>query len=164
MNGLFWTKNAHYCIKFNYKFDDISNEIEKCSNVKAIEYNRVVESIARLGYDVYNGSTPPQQSIPSYHLAYDLGFRTMLCDLRFTSDNKPVLFHDDKINTFLVNAKKSEVYLFESHRQELENYENNLENSIPKKIKFSKNFYIFIMIYIKFYIFFQLIGIVIFLL
>ena len=49
-------------------------------------------------------------------------------------------YYDDKINTFLVNAKKSEVYLFESHRQELENYENNLENSIPKKIKFSKNF------------------------
>ena len=95
--------------KFNYKFEDISNEIEKCSNVKAIEYNRVVESIARLGYDVYNGTTPPQQSIPSYQLAYDLGFRTMLCDLRFTSDNKPVLFHDDKINTYALKSDGSSI-------------------------------------------------------
>ena len=42
-------------------------------------------------------------------MAYDKGFRVLLCDLRFTSDNVPVLHHDDNINTYALNADGSEI-------------------------------------------------------
>ena len=51
-----------------------------------------------MGYDVLNPDTPPEQSEAAYRMAYDEGFRILLCDLQFTKDNVPVCFHDETIN------------------------------------------------------------------
>ena len=88
---------------------DVKDNTKEIENIKANTYQNVIRSINRIGYDVYNGSTPPQQSIKSFKMAYDKGFRVLLCDLRFTSDNVPVLHHDDNINTYALNADGSEI-------------------------------------------------------
>lgn len=64
---------------------------------QSIDYSQI-RSISRLGYDVYNEETPPEQSEESYRLAIEKGFPILLCDLRFTKDGVPVCFHDDYIN------------------------------------------------------------------
>lgn len=78
-------------------------------NLELLDYNNTIRSICRLGYDVYSSNTPPQQSIVSYKLAYKKGFRILLCDLRFTSDNVPVLHHDDNINTYAKNNDGTDI-------------------------------------------------------
>ena len=88
---------------------DIEDNTKEIENIKANTYQNVIRSINRIGYDVYNYDTPPQQSIESFKMAYDKGFRVLLCDLRFTSDNVPVLHHDDNINTYALNADGSEI-------------------------------------------------------
>ena len=41
----------------------------------------------------------------------------------FENDMKEVSsYYEDKLNSFLAEAKKKEVYLFETHRQEVEDY------------------------------------------
>ena len=62
------------------------------TNANADQYNRVMRSISRLGYNA------PKNTKVGFINAYNLGFRILLCDLRFTSDNVPVLFHDAYIN------------------------------------------------------------------
>jgi hypothetical protein len=57
-------------------------------------YNETVTSVNRIAY----GFSAPQQSIAGYKQAYDAGFRNLLCDIRFTSDNVPVCFHDSYFN------------------------------------------------------------------
>lgn len=84
------------------RISNIENNISEMSNVKPLLYNNI-RSICRIGYDVYNSETPPQQSIESFKMAYAKGFRILLCDLRFTSDNVPVLHHDNSINTYAKN-------------------------------------------------------------
>lgn len=64
------------------------------------DYDKSIRSICRMGFDVYNPSTPPQQSLASYREAYKRGFRIMLCDLLFTSDNVPVCWHDHYLNQY----------------------------------------------------------------
>ena len=56
--------------------------------------NTAFNMAARLGYDVYQVNTPPQQSLPSYALAYQKGYRTMLCDVQITLDGYFVCWHD----------------------------------------------------------------------
>ena len=58
---------------------------------------RNVNTSNRLGYYVYDWSTPPEQSIAGYDLAYKKGNRILVADLRFTKDNVPVCFHDDLV-------------------------------------------------------------------
>ena len=93
------TKGEKYSLTQNGKFDRMNNFIDDIEQLP-INYDTVIRSINRIGYDVYNSNTPPQQSIESYKLAYKKGFRILLCDLRFTSDNVPVLHHDDIINSY----------------------------------------------------------------
>lgn len=64
------------------------------------DYDQICRSICRIGYDPYSAATPPEQSIASYKLAYEKGFRILLCDLQFTSDNVPVLWHDPYLNQY----------------------------------------------------------------
>ena len=59
---------------------------------------RNVNTSNRLGYDVYSSSSPPEQSIAAYDLAYQNGNRILVVDLRFTKDNVPVCFHDDIVS------------------------------------------------------------------
>ena len=56
---------------------------------------RNVNTSNRLGYDIYSKSSAPEQSIQAYDQAYQNGNRILVVDLRFTSDNVPVCFHDD---------------------------------------------------------------------
>lgn len=50
--------------------------------------------VGRLGWYVYANNTPPEQSIPSYALAYKNGCRIMLADIQVTEDGEYVCFHD----------------------------------------------------------------------
>ena len=77
---------------------------DKILMLSSTNYNNVIRSINRIGYDVYNPNTPPEQSIESFKLAYNKGFRILLCDLRFTKDNIPVLHHDNIINSYAKNS------------------------------------------------------------
>ena len=56
-----------------------------------------LKQVARLGWNVYTQGTPPEQSIPSYALAYENGCRIMLADLRITSDGSLVCRHDEDL-------------------------------------------------------------------
>lgn len=69
--------------------------IEKYS---VVSDDNAVRAINRIGYDPYSSNTPPEQSAKSFKLAYEKGFRILLCDLRFTSDGYPVLCHDDEVS------------------------------------------------------------------
>ena len=51
----------------------------------------------RLGYYVYNSGAAPEQSIAGFEKSYQQGNRIMVINLRFTTDNIPVCFHDDQI-------------------------------------------------------------------
>lgn len=57
--------------------------------------------IARLGWNVYSRATPPQQTLPSYALAYKNGCRIMLADIRSTSDGHLVCLHDADLGATL---------------------------------------------------------------
>lgn len=71
---------------------DMRHEIELA---RMVDYDSVCRSICRLGMSF---ETVPQQSTYAYIEAYKAGFRSMLCDLRFTSDGVPVLWHDGYLN------------------------------------------------------------------
>lgn len=86
-------------------FDEKYQEIgDKILMLPSTNYNSVIRSINRIGYDVYSSNTPPEQSIESFKLAYNKGFRILLCDLRFTKDNVPVCIHDATINSVARNT------------------------------------------------------------
>lgn len=71
---------------------DIENELR--------DNNVNVKSINRLGIR----QNAPIQSKYAYIDAYKMGFRTLLCDLCFTSDNVPVCSHDMAINQHYQNV------------------------------------------------------------
>ena len=83
-----------------YIFADKSIEAieDVVSKYSAKSDDNVVRSINRIGYNVYSASTPPEQSIESFKLAYEKGFRILLCDLRFTADDVPVCCHEDSVD------------------------------------------------------------------
>ena len=83
------------------KSDDINDKILMLTWTN---YDNVIRSINRIGYDVYSSNTPPEQSIESFKLAYNKGFRILLCNLRFTKDNVPVCIHDATINSVARNT------------------------------------------------------------
>lgn len=69
-------------------------EYESVSESDARMYDNIVRTVNRIA----DALPFPRQSILGYKFAYALGFRNMLCDLRFTSDNVPVCFHDEYLN------------------------------------------------------------------
>lgn len=70
------------------------SEMKISETVEGLQYDNIVKSVCRIA----DGLPVPHQSIIGYKTAYKNGFRAMLCDLRFTSDNVPVLEHDAKLN------------------------------------------------------------------
>ena len=98
---LFLTRTASASDQTLYKcvsglkaqIEELSEEVNKNPYV-----NSSINQIARLGWMPYSSSTPPEQSIESYKLAYENGCRIMLCDVRVTSDGQYVLWHDATLN------------------------------------------------------------------
>lgn len=68
--------------------------ISDYSIAKHWEQNNSVWSIAHRGYS----NIAPENTVPAFVLAKRYGFNAVECDLNYTSDNVPVLLHDDTIN------------------------------------------------------------------
>lgn len=85
-----------------YKQADIASIADDVKKKADRDYNEIVKSVCRIA----DGLDVPHQSIIGYKTAYQNGFRAMLCDLRFTSDNVAVLEHDAYLN-----GNYSDVYL-----------------------------------------------------
>lgn len=66
-------------------------------------YDNVVRSIQRIG----SGMEHPIHSLEAFKDAYKKGFRILLCDLIFTSDNIPVCNHDSYLNQNYKNVYDS---------------------------------------------------------
>lgn len=66
-------------------------------------YDNVVRSIQRIG----SGMEHPIHSVEAFKDAYRKGFRILLCDLIFTSDNIPVCNHDYYLNENYKNVYDS---------------------------------------------------------
>lgn len=110
------------------KLEDVNDKI---SMLPSTNYDNVIRSINRIGYDVYNSNTPPEQSIESFKLAYKKGFRILLCDLRFTKDNIPVCIHDATINSVARNSDgtvlSETITVAEKTLEELNSYDFGLK-------------------------------------
>jgi len=57
-------------------------------------FDRVIKSIAHRGYSV----TAPENTLPAYILAMEMGFSYAECDIAFTKDGVAVLLHDATID------------------------------------------------------------------
>lgn len=62
-----------------------------------IEKNRISNGIIQWAHRGYN-EYAPENTIPSFEMAYKFGLRCMECDVRLTADNVPVILHDSTIN------------------------------------------------------------------
>lgn len=58
------------------------------------DYDRIVKAIAHRGYS----NVAPENTLPAYKLAKQMGFSYVETDIRFTSDGVPVLLHDSTID------------------------------------------------------------------
>ena len=97
---------AKYCLVV---INNGSNEISPAEGFNCLVYANLPQApkknelfgssnqICRLGWEPYSQSTPPEQSIASYSLAYKNGCRIMLVDIRITADGHIVCFHDDDL-------------------------------------------------------------------
>lgn len=58
------------------------------------DYDKTVKAVAHRGYS----TIAPENTLPAYKLAKEMGFFYVECDVRLTSDGIPVLLHDASIN------------------------------------------------------------------
>lgn len=104
------------------------------SDAPSINYDSIVRNISRIAYGLgsYGSGGVPQQTIAGYIKAYSLGYRIMLCDLRFTSDNVPICFHDAYLNEVYNNVtdgsgnlipKDPPIYVANKTLAELQSYD-----------------------------------------
>ena len=116
---------AYICFTFRGYFDDINSTFEIIkngrvnNNEEAIDAlneeleqliegyhpygeraNYIVKSINHRGYNV----TAPENTLPAFRLSKQKGFKYVETDVALTSDNVPVLLHDDTINRTARNA------------------------------------------------------------
>ena len=59
-----------------------------------VDYDRVIKGVAHRGYS----ADAPENTLPAYKLARQMGFYYVETDISFTSDNVPVLLHDATID------------------------------------------------------------------
>jgi glycerophosphoryl diester phosphodiesterase len=82
------------------------DEIElKKELLNRVALEKPVKKIARIGYRPYDSSTPPEQSLASYRMAYKMGYEILLCDVRTTNDGHFVALHDATINSYARNSE-----------------------------------------------------------
>lgn len=80
-----------------FQMGEIDTDIDNAIKMTPIEHT--IGSICRIGYSGF-----PENSVIAFKEAYKHGFRAMLCDVRFTSDDVPVLLHDKTINRIARNS------------------------------------------------------------
>ena len=86
--------------------DSITLKMEHDFEMSNFDSDGATKFVCRMGWNVYNSTTPPQGSVTSFKEAYKHGFRIMLADIFATADNKLVIAHDDNIS--LIGAKNSD--------------------------------------------------------
>lgn len=79
--------------------------LNKVNDISIIENTASVKSINHRGYN----SIAPENTIPAFKLSRRKGFKVVEADVRMTSDNVPVLLHDDTINRTARNADGTEI-------------------------------------------------------
>ena len=126
-------------IPFSIKFigdegiEELKSDVSELKSDVSNETNndKVIRSIQRIGA----GMSYPHHSINAYKEAYKKGFRTLLCDLMFTSDNVPVCFHDLYLNqnyhdvydaNGVLVSTTTPIYVKEHTYDELNNYDYGL--------------------------------------
>lgn len=82
-----------------------------------IDYDRNVKGIAHRG----NREVAPENTLPAFKLAKQNGFNYVECDVLFTSDNIPVLCHDDNIKSHSNSIEN--VYITQTTLQNLKQYD-----------------------------------------
>lgn len=85
-----------YDIKYKLPSRTYADQLRAGRGAKHIKLPSEIRSISRLGYDA--GGTYPEQTLAAYKEAVRRGFKILLCDLSFTSDDVAVCIHDKTIN------------------------------------------------------------------
>jgi glycerophosphoryl diester phosphodiesterase len=70
------------------------NAIKKYVDIQSMELSKQMKSINHRGQNVL----APENTLPAFKISKQQGFDYVECDISFTSDNVPVLLHDDTIN------------------------------------------------------------------
>ena len=81
---------------YDYQGNIVSQDGDITINVEgngATDYDKIVKGIAHRGY-----GTAPENTLPAYKLAKQMGFNYVECDVRFTSDGYAMLLHDTTID------------------------------------------------------------------
>lgn len=88
----------------NGSINDLDLAELKLELLDRVAAEKTVKKIARIGYRPYDSSTPPEQSLASYRMAYQMGYEILLCDVRTTKDGHFVALHDATINSYSRNS------------------------------------------------------------
>lgn len=80
-------------------YDYEGNEVPISADSQA-SYGRYIRSINHRGYQ----TVAPENTIPAFKLSKQMGFDCVESDVRFTSDNVPVMIHNASINSTARNA------------------------------------------------------------
>ena len=86
----------------NRKLEEIKNECQRINNKALVDYDKIVKSINRIA-----DSVPyPLQTIEAFkYVVRQYGYKILLCDLMFTSDDVAILSHDYYLNQYYKNVK-----------------------------------------------------------
>lgn len=100
-------KDVGITLRSNSSVDggDLLFQIEFENWRKVTSYRSFRKGINHRGYN----TIAPENTIPAFELSAKKGFRIVETDIRFTSDNVPVLLHDDTINRTARNSDGSEI-------------------------------------------------------
>lgn len=90
--------DADYIIKTNCDLLSLYNTVIKYANSRSnIIYpfsDHINKGINHRGFN----TVAPEETLPAYQLSVENGFKFVECDVRFTSDNIPVLLHDATVD------------------------------------------------------------------
>lgn len=96
--------NIHY-IKYT-PLTSLKLDVEAKNNT--VDFVSATANIKAVNHRGYN-TVAPENTIPAFKLSREMGFKYIETDVRFTSDNVPVLLHDATINRTARNADGSEL-------------------------------------------------------
>lgn len=82
----------------------LNGEVKSKNNT--VDFVSAVANVKAVNHRGYN-TVAPENTIPAFKLSRKMGFKYIETDVRFTSDNVPVLLHDATINRTARNADGS---------------------------------------------------------